>query len=142
MKGNRLLALLAVCAAAWMPWRCWAAADSEVVRVCGQNLQNYYWNYDQTERTSTNYLWVSNYQDDTVLAGFGLMFLFPVCRSLLASFRLLLQHPDLLVQRCGIGRQPLMSLWPINHLFLWVLRCGGRCGRQQEAQEHTLLQVQ
>ena len=64
MKGNRLLALLAVCAAAWMPWRCWAAADSEVVRVCGQNLQNYYWNYDQTERTSTNYLWVSNYQDD------------------------------------------------------------------------------
>ena len=74
-------------------------------------------------------------QDDTVLAGFGLMFLFPVCRSLLASFHLLLQHPDLLVQRCGIGRQPLMSLWPINHLFLWVLRCGGRCGRQQEAQE-------
>lgn len=41
-----------------------AQAASESLKICGQNLQNYYWNYDQTERTTTNYLWVSNYSDE------------------------------------------------------------------------------
>ena len=35
-----------------------------VVKVCGQNLQNYYWNYDQTMRTQTNSVPASNYTSD------------------------------------------------------------------------------
>ena len=43
---------------------CVEVAAGDIIKVCGQNLQNYYWNYAWTKRTSDNYLAVSNYSDD------------------------------------------------------------------------------
>ena len=62
-KRVLLLAVLAV-AAAWsaqaQEWDCPERKDGDVIRVCGQNLLNYYYNYTQTSRPK--------YKDDAGLA--------------------------------------------------------------------------